>query len=88
MLCRYHHPDSFLYGVGLKYFETVYQLPANITATKTQSHKEKLSDMDNVYYISEDDPNLLVDEIGTFRTGICAGYLIGRLWILPGKYAV
>jgi hypothetical protein len=28
-----------------------------------------VSDMDNIYYISEDDPNLLADEIGMFENG-------------------
>jgi len=40
-----------------------YELICNSTATKTPSHKEKVSDMDNMYYISQDDPNLLDEKI-------------------------
>jgi hypothetical protein len=39
------------------------------TATKTPSHKEKVSDMENIYHISEAHPNLLVDEIGMIEDG-------------------
>jgi hypothetical protein len=37
------------------------------------SHKEKVSDMDNMYYISENNPNLLVDKIGLIDDGYDPG---------------
>jgi len=50
-----------------------YELICNSTATKTPSHKEKVSDMDNMYYISQDDPNLLDDKIGIIENGYHPG---------------
>jgi hypothetical protein len=59
-------PTPFLTALALNILERLIDYPATV---QPPSHEEKVSDMDNIHYVSEDDPKLPVDEIGMIKDG-------------------
>jgi hypothetical protein len=79
-------PTPFLTALASNILERLIDYPATV---QPPSHKEKVSDMDNINYISEADPNLPVDELvmiedGYNQMGMDASLLLD-LDVLDGK---